>query len=137
MLKIRVKTEGEAPKKLGDWIDLQTAEDVTLSAMEFKVISLGVCMELPEGYEAHIAPRSSTYKKWGVIQANSVGIVDSDYNGDNDVWGYPVIALRDTFIPRGTRIAQFRLYKVCEPVEFEVVETLGNADRGGFGSTGS
>ena len=137
MLKIRVKTEGEAPKKLGDWIDLQTAEDVTLAAMEFKVISLGVCMELPKGYEAHIAPRSSTYKKWGVIQANSVGIVDSDYNGDNDVWGYPVIALRDTFIPRGTRIAQFRLYKVCEPVEFEVVETLGNADRGGFGSTGS
>ena len=137
MLKIRVKTSGEAPKRLGDWIDLFTAEDATLSAMEFKVISLGVCMELPEGYEAHIVPRSSTYKKYGVIQANSVGIVDSDYKGDNDVWGYPVIALRDTFIPKGTRIAQFRLYKVCEPVEFEVVETLGNADRGGFGSTGS
>ncbi len=137
MLIIRVKTDGEVPKKLGDWIDLQTAEDVTLKAMEFKVISLGISMELPEGYEAHIAPRSSTYKKWGVIQANSVGVVDSDYNGDNDVWGYPVIALRDTFIPKGTRIAQFRLYKVCEPVEFEVVETLGNPDRGGFGSTGS
>lgn len=120
----------------GDWIDLRAAEDAEMKAGEFRIISLGVSMKLPEGYEAHIVPRSSTFKKWGVLQVNSMGVIDNSYCGDNDVWGFPALAMRDTAIRKGDRICQFRLQKVMEPVEFVEVEHLDAPDRGGFGSTG-
>jgi dUTP pyrophosphatase len=93
-------------------------------------------MELPEGYEAHILPRSSTFKKFGIILSNSEGIIDNSFRGDNDIWGFPAIALRPTTIYRGDRICQFRIVKKQPQVEFEEVESLGNDNRGGFGSTG-
>lgn len=120
----------------GDWVDLRAAEDAEMKAGEFRIISLGVSMKLPEGYEAHIVPRSSTFKKWGILQVNSMGVIDNSYCGDNDVWGFPALAMRDTVIRRGDRICQFRIQKVMEPVEFVEVEQLDAPDRGGFGSTG-
>ena len=120
----------------GNWIDLRAAQDVEMKAGEFRVISLGVSMKLPEGYEAHLVPRSSTFKKWGVLQVNSMGVIDNSYCGDNDVWGFPALAIRDTVIRKGDRICQFRIQKVMEPVEFVEVERLDAPDRGGFGSTG-
>ena len=121
-----------------DWIDLRCAskEDIVLKAGEFKLIPLGVAMELPEGYEAHVVPRSSTFKNFGIIQTNSVGIIDNSYCGDNDWWFYPVYALRDTVIKFNDRICQFRIMEKMKPVTFTQVEVLGNADRGGHGSTG-
>lgn len=136
-MKIKINTHGNpAPVAKGEWVDLYTAEDVTLWKGEFKIISLGVSMELPEGYYAQVVPRSSTYKNFGVIMVNSVGIIENDYNGDNDVWGFPALAMRNTTIPKGTRICQFQLVKQSDPIEFESVFSLGNEDRGGFGSTG-
>ncbi len=120
-----------------DWIDLRAAERVEMKAGEFKIISLGISMKLPEGYEAHIAPRSSTFLKYGIIQTNSVGVVDNSYCGDNDIWGMPALAMRDTVIEKGDRICQFRLMKKMESVTFTEVEHLSAQDRGGFGSTGS
>ena len=120
----------------GDWIDLRAAQDVEMKAGEFRIISLGVSMKLPEGCEAHIVPRSSTFKKWGVLQVNSMGVIDNSYCGDNDVWGFPALAMRDTVIRKGDRICQFRIQKVMEPVEFVEVDQLDAPDRGGFGSTG-
>lgn len=119
-----------------DWIDLRAAETVEMKAGEFKMISLGVAMELPEGYEAHMAPRSSTFKNYGIIQTNSVAVIDRSYCGDNDIWKYPAYALRDTKINVNDRICQFRIMKKQPKIEFFTVETLGNADRGGLGSTG-
>lgn len=121
----------------GDWIDLRSAETVELKVGEFKLIPLGVAMELPEGYEAHVVPRSSTFKKWGIIETNSMGIIDESYKGDNDQWFFPAYALRDTKIEKNDRICQFRIVKKMEAVNFETVEVLGNKDRGGHGSTGS
>lgn len=120
----------------GDWIDLRAAEDAEMKAGEFRIISLGVSMKLPEGCEAHIVPRSSTFKKWGILQVNSMGVIDNSYCGDNDVWGFPALAMRDTAIRKGDRICQFRIQKVMEPVELVEVEHLDAPDRGGFGSTG-
>lgn len=119
-----------------DWIDLRSAEDVSMKAGEFKLIPLGVAMQLPKGYEAHIIPRSSTFKNFGVIQANHMGMVDESYCGDNDQWFFPAIALRDTTIKAGDRICQFRIIEHQPRLVFESVDTLGNADRGGIGSTG-
>ena len=119
-----------------DWIDLRAAEDAIMKKGEFKLISLGVAMELPEGYEAHIVPRSSTFKNFGVIQANSVGIIDNSYCGDNDVWCFPVFAVRDTEIHVNDRICQFRIVKNQPAVRFDEVTFLEGNDRGGFGSTG-
>ena len=121
---------------IGDWLDLRSAETVELKAGEFKLISLGVSMELPKGYEAHIVPRSSTFKNFGVIQTNHQGVIDESYCGDNDIWKYPAYALRDTVIKENDRICQFRIVEKMPSVNFEEVETLGNTDRGGFGSTG-
>ena len=121
----------------GDWIDLRSAEDIELEPFEYACIPLGVCMELPKGYSAVIAPRSSTYKKWGIIQVNSPGIIDESYCGDNDEWCLPVIALRTTKIYKNDRICQFRLIKKTDTVTFQTVDELGNPDRNGFGSTGS
>ena len=119
-----------------DWIDLRSAETVELKAGESKLISLGVSMKLPEKYEAHIVPRSSTFKNFGVIQTNSNGIIDNSYSGSNDVWMFPAYALRDTVISENDRICQFRIIEKMPKVIFEEVEELDNVDRGGFGSTG-
>ena len=120
----------------GDWIDLRAAETVELKAGEFKLISLGVSMKLPEGYEAHIVPRSSTYKNFGVIQTNHCGIVDNSYSGTNDIWKFPAKAERDTLINENDRICQFRIVEKMPEVNFEEVDVLDDAERGGFGSTG-
>lgn len=120
-----------------DWIDLRASEEVTLKAGEFKLIPLGVAMQLPKGYEAHLMPRSSTYKNFGIIQTNSCGIVDGSYCGDDDMWRMPALAMRDTVIHVNDRIAQFRIVENQPKIVFEEVESLGNANRGGFGSTGT
>lgn len=122
--------------KVGDWIDLRAAETVEIKKGDYRLLSLGVSMQLPEGYEGHVAPRSSTYKNFGIICANSFGIIDESYCGDNDIWRFPAIALRDTVIVKGDRICQFRIVKKMPEVELFEVETLGNPDRGGIGSTG-
>mgnify|MGYP004519224675 CR=1 FL=1 len=122
--------------KIGDWIDLRAAENVSLKAGESRYISLGVSMKLPDGYEAHVAPRSSTFKTWGIIQTNSLGVVDSSYSGTNDIWKYPVLAMRDTEILVNDRICQFRIVEKMPDIEFEEVTELDDVDRGGFGVTG-
>ena len=119
-----------------DWIDLRAAEDVTLKAGEFKLIPLGVAMKLPQGYEAHVVPRSSTFKNFGVIQTNHCGIIDESYCGDNDQWYFPAYALRDTQIHVNDRICQFRIMEHQPTIQFEETEKLTGADRGGIGSTG-
>lgn len=118
------------------WVDMRAAEDVDLKAGEFRLISLGVCMRLPSGFEGHIAPRSSTFRKWGIIQTNSVGVVDPAYSGDDDVWMMPVYATRDTHISFNDRICQFRIEKQQPMIQFKEVEHLSKESRGGFGSTG-
>ncbi|MCM1106195.1 MAG: deoxyuridine 5'-triphosphate nucleotidohydrolase [Blautia sp.] len=119
-----------------DWIDMRVSEEVALKAGDFALIPLGVAMELPKGYEAHLVPRSSTFKTWGLLQTNSMGVVDGSYCGDNDMWRMPVYATRDTVVHVNDRIAQFRIMKNQPPLVFEEAAHLGNADRGGFGSTG-
>lgn len=119
-----------------DWIDLRASEDVTLKAGEFALIPLGVAMKLPDGYEAHIAPRSSTFKTWGLIQTNSVGVVDGCYCGDNDMWRMPVYATRNTEIHVNDRVCQFRIVENQPKIQFNEVEHLEGGNRGGFGSTG-
>ena len=119
-----------------DWIDLRAAERVELKAGEFKLIPLGIAMQLPKGYEAHIVPRSSTFKNYGIIQTNHMGVVDESYCGDNDQWHMPVYALRDTVIHVNDRICQFRIMEHQPKIVFEEVEALSAPDRGGFGSTG-
>ena len=119
-----------------DWIDLRASEEVTLKQGEFALVPLGVAMELPKGYEAHIVPRSSTYKNFGVIQANHCGVVDGSYCGDNDMWRMPVIAMRDTQIHVNDRICQFRIMKNQPEILFEEVEHLEGKDSGGFGTPG-
>lgn len=120
----------------GDWIDLRAAEDVELKAGEFKLIPLGVSMQLPLDYEAHIVPRSSTFKTWGILQTNHMGVVDNSYCGDNDVWMFPALATRDVVIEKNSRICQFRIVKKMEGLVFKTVDHLGDTDRGGFGSSG-
>lgn len=120
----------------GDWIDLRAAEDVNLERGDFRLISLGVSMKLPDGYEAHIVPRSSTFKHWGIIQANHMGVIDNSYCGDNDIWKFPAIATRDAVIYKNDRICQFRIMKKQPCVRFDTVEHLNGPDRGGFGSSG-
>lgn len=121
----------------GDWIDLRAAETVELKAGDFKIISLGVSMKLPDGYEAHIVPRSSTFKKWGVLQTNHMGVIDNSYSGDNDIWGMPVLAMRDTVVHENDRICQFRIVKKQPNISFVETEHLSDENRGGFGSTGT
>ena len=120
----------------GDWIDLRVAEDIYLEPGEYKLIPLGVAMSLPSNYEALLIPRSSTFKKYGVIQTNSIGLIDETYCGDNDEWLFPVYATRAVVIPKNTRICQFRILKHQPLVAFAEVEHLSETDRGGFGSTG-
>lgn len=119
-----------------DWIDLRAAETVKLKKDEYKLIPLGVAMQLPDGYEAHIVPRSSTFKNFGVIQTNHQGVIDNSFCGDNDQWHFPAYALRDTVIHVNDRICQFRIVENQPKIEFEEVEKLDTPDRGGWGSTG-
>ena len=119
-----------------DWIDLRAAKEMELKAGQYAMIPLGVAMKLPEGYEAHIVPRSSTYKNYGLIQTNHMGVVDESYCGDNDQWHMPVYALRDTVVHVNDRICQFRIMEHQPKIVFEEVEALNAPDRGGFGSTG-
>lgn len=119
-----------------DWIDLRSAEDVELKAGEFKLISLGVSMKLPEGYEAHVVPRSSTFKNYGIIQTNHCGIIDESYCGTDDVWKFPAYALRDTVIHKNDRICQFRIIEHQPTIIFNETDKLHDENRGGFGSTG-
>ena len=139
---IKIKYHTDEIEKLryidgkSDWIDLRAAEDVELKAGEFKLISLGVSMELPKGYEAHVVPRSSTFKTWGILQTNSMGIIDESYRSDSDIWKMPVYATRDTTIHKNDRICQFRIEKHQPTIKFEEVEHLEGEERGGFGSSG-
>ena len=139
---IKIKYHTDEIEKLryidgkSDWIDLRAAEDVELKAGEFKLISLGVSMELPKGYEAHVVPRSSTFKTWGILQTNSMAVIDESYCGDNDIWRYPVYATRDTVIHKNDRICQFRIEKHQPTIKFDEVEHLEGEEREGFGSTG-
>ncbi len=119
-----------------DWIDLRAAKEIELKKGEYALIPLGVAMELPKGYEAHVIPRSSTYKNFGILQTNSCGLIDESYCGDNDQWFFPALAVRDTVIHVNDRICQFRIMAHQPAVVFEETETLSGEDRGGFGSTG-
>jgi len=140
MLEIKVKKIGDValPQKFqnGDWVDLRSAESVNMKAGEFKAIRLGIAMKLPDGYEAHVVPRSSTFKKYKIIQTNSIGIIDNSYSGNSDEWRFPVIASEETFIEKGDRICQFRIVKTMPKILITEVENLSGKNRGGFGSTG-
>lgn len=140
---IQIKYHSKEIEKLryidgkSDWIDIRSAENISLKAGEYHLINLGVSMKIPEGYEAHLVPRSSTFKNFGILQANSYGVIDSSYCGENDVWRMPVYAVRDTEIHVNDRIAQFRIIENQPHIEFEEVEHMEGSDRGGFGSTGT
>ena len=149
-MKIKIKYFDNAKElnmiEKGNWCDLYANKDMFIPEGEKMMIPLGVAMQLPEGYEAHVVPRSSTFKTWGIIQTNHIGIIDNSYCGDNDQWFYPAYCLEPknfidnqygTLIRKGDKIAQFRIIEVQSKLEFEKVELLGNKDRGGFGSTGS
>ena len=140
---IKIKYTSNKIKRLGyiegaksDWVDLRAAENVKMKKGEFRLISLGVAMELPEGYEAHVVPRSSTFKNFGIIQTNHMGVIDESYCGDNDVWKFPALAVRDTEIHVNDRICQFRIVNKMDRVNFEEVANLKKQNRGGFGTTG-
>lgn len=137
-IKIKYFTDVEpiAKKDNSDWIDLRAAERIELKQGDFKLIPLGIGMILPDGYEANIVPRSSTFKTWGIIQTNHFGVIDNSYSGDNDQWFCPVYATRDTVIEKNDRICQFRINKKMPEVELITVEHLNDTDRGGCGSTG-
>lgn len=142
METIKIKYFSDEIEKLtyiddkSDWIDLRASEEVELKAGDFKLIPLGVAMELPKGFEAHLVPRSSTFKTWGILQTNSMGVIDCSYCGDNDMWRMPVYATRDTVIHVNDRVAQFRIMENQPKIVFDEVAHLEGADRGGFGSTG-
>lgn len=140
MTYIEIKySDGVEPIKAaheGEWIDLRAAEDVEMKAGEYKKISLGVAMKLPAGVEAHILPRSSTFERFGIIQSNGMGVIDNLYCGNNDIWSFPAIALRDTHIFKNDRICQFRLVGQQGRIFFKRVYNLSDENRGGYGSSG-
>lgn len=142
MVKVKIKYLDDNIEKLAyiddksDWIDLRASKDITLKQGSFTLIPLGVAMKLPDGFEAHIVPRSSTFKNYGIIQTNGIGIIDNSYCGDSDQWMMPVYATRDTEIHKNERICQFRIIRNQPEIVFDEVEELGGKERGGFGSTG-
>lgn len=142
METIKIKYFSDQIEKLdyiagkSDWIDLRAAEEVTMKQGEFRLIPLGIAMELPAGYEAHVIPRSSTYKNYGLLQTNSCGLIDESYCGDGDQWFFPALAMRDTVIHVNDRICQFRIMEHQPAIVFEETEKLTGKDRGGFGTTG-
>ena len=123
-------------KNNSDWIDLRSAINISMKKGEFKLIPLGIGMKLPTGYEAHVVPRSSTYKLFKIIQTNHQGVIDESYCGNNDQWMFPAYALEDTEIRVNDRICQFRVVEKQPSLTFEEVESLDSIDRGGIGSTG-
>ena len=139
---LKIKYHTDAIEKLAyidgksDWIDLRAAKRYELKKGDWQLIDLGVSIALPEGYEAHVVPRSSTYRTWGLLQTNSCGVIDNTYSGDGDVWMVPLLATRDTVVEVGDRICQFRIMKNQPQIIFDEVEHLDGADRGGFGTTG-
>lgn len=138
-MEVLINYHGTSPIdkiKVGDWIDLKSAEDVEISSGCSKLISLGVSMKLPEGYEAHVAARSSTFNKWGILLVNGIGIIDNSYSGNDDIWKFHALAFRDTKIHKGDRIAQFRIVKKQPEFTLVEVDRLEGPNRGGFGSTG-
>lgn len=137
-IKVREIIPGCMPEKInvGDWIDLKSSKTVTFTKGQYGIIPLGIAVELPEGYEAYVVPRSSTFMKTGLIMANSFGVIDNSYSGNDDEWGFPFYATDDSKIEQGQRIAQFRIVKNQPDLELVKVERLGNKNRGGFGSTG-
>ena len=141
-LEIQIKYKDDTVEKLcyidgkSDWIDLRSFEDVEFKAGEYKLIPLGVAMKLPEGYEAHVVPRSSTYKNFGLMQTNHMGVIDQSYCGDEDWWFVPMYATRDCVVRKNDRICQFRIMQNQPRIVFEEVNHLGDSNRGGFGSTG-
>lgn len=151
ILRIKYFENATKLKKItkGNWIDVYANKDIFVKSNERAMIPLGFALELPNGWEGHLAPRSSTFKTWGIIQTNSVGIVDDTYIGDNDQWHMPVFCLQGkdviiedniektgTWIRKGDKVGQFRIMEVMPSIEFEEVEFFGNDNRGGFGSTG-
>lgn len=141
-MDIRIKYhDSELPKitnikNKSDWLDLRAAEETVMLKGEYALIPLGVSMAIPEGYEAHIVPRSSTFKNYGILQANGIGIIDNSYSGTNDMWYFPAYATRDIVIHKGDRICQFRVFKNQPPISFHEMDKLNDIDRGGIGSTG-
>ena len=140
-MKIKIKYLSDIEKLQyidgkSDWIDLRASEDVYMRKGDFRLIPLGVAMEIPEGYEAHVAPRSSTFKNFHIIMSNSIGVIDHSYCGSADQWHCPAIALKDTLIKKNDRIAQFRIIENQPHIDFDEVDDLGNVYRGGIGSTG-
>lgn len=137
LLRVKFHDTIYAIEKHGDWYDLRNIEETRMERGDFKYISLGISIELPRGYEAIVAPRSSTFKNYGIIMTNSIGIIDESFNGDNDIWHFPAFCLwRETIIPAFTRICQFRIIEHQPEIAFVVSSELGNEDRGGLGSTG-
>lgn len=120
----------------GDWIDLRAAETVEFKKGEFKIISLGITVVIPDGYEMNIVPRSSTYKNFKILQTNCFGVIDNSYSGFDDIVGFPALAMEDTVIHKGDRICQFRLNKKMEDLDLIEVKEASDKSRGGFGSTG-
>lgn len=152
-LKIKIKLkEGQVMPRIikkGDWIDLYSNEEVKLNAGEFKLVDLGVAMELPKGFEAIVISRSSSFKNFGFIQTNSIGVIDNSYCGNEDWWKDPILSILGTYIKVGDRICQFRIqlsqkatfwqklkWLFSSEIELEQVDNLTSSNRGGFGSTG-
>lgn len=141
-MQIEVKYVGEVDKlefidgSKSDWIDLRCAVDIELKAGEYKAIPLGVCIKVPSGYESIVAPRSSTFKHYGILAANSIGVIDESYCGDDDQWHFLAFATRDCFVPKNTRICQFRIIQHQPSLKIVEVSEMGVASRGGIGSTG-
>ena len=120
----------------GEWIDLRSSKLIALRKGDFTLIPLGVIISVPSGYESILVPRSSTFKKYGIIQTNGIGVIDHLYCGPNDEWKMPVYATRDTVIPANTRICQFRIIPSQEVTIRTVNDVMQTKSRGGFGSTG-
>ena len=139
-MEIKIKYHADITKieqkENSDWVDLRAARNMYIPANSFKLIPLGISIELPKGYEAHIVPRSSTFKNFGIIQTNHCGVIDESYNGDNDKWFFPAYSFNGSTINKNDRICQFRIIKKQPKLNFNVVETLDNKSRGGFGSSG-
>ena len=139
-IKVRYHADIDPIEKTekGDWLDLRAAEDVWMLPGDFKIIPLGVSMQLPKGYEAHVVPRSSTFKHWGILQTNHMGVIDESYCGDSDIWGFPAFATKPCLIEKNSRICQFRLVKKMDKDDLTLthVDKLDGNARGGFGSSG-
>lgn len=139
MLEVKINLHGgtRLPQQYGDWIDLAASETMHFYKDTYRLIPLGVSMELPDGYYAEMVARSSTFRKYGILMVNGLAVIDHDYCGDGDIWHFPAYATRNVRIEKGTRIAQFRLVKCPEEVKFIQVDKLDGQNRGGLGSTDS